>query len=183
MNREQKQQEIEALKEKLTKAEAIIFVDYQGLAVSELDQFKKEMRNKGGYSKVVKNTLINLAARDAFKDNNEDDVEKLCSLFHGPSMLVASDTEIVAPAKVVAGFAKEHETFSVKGGWIDGGFVDAGQIEELSKMPSREETLSKLLSLLNAPATKVVQLLQAPASQFVRLLSAYKTKLEEKENG
>ena len=92
-------------------------------------------------------------------------------------MLIWSD-DPVGSTKVVADFAKNNQSFTVKGAWVDGTFVDDKGVVALSKMPGKEETLSMLLNLILTPATQLVRLINAPGTQVVRALEAYRKKLE-----
>ncbi|MCB9029799.1 MAG: 50S ribosomal protein L10 [Deltaproteobacteria bacterium] len=179
MNKAAKQDEIELLKQRLSTAQIAVFADFNGLTVEQITNLRAKLREAGASAKVVKNTLTRIAAADVFKENEAADLEKLIGLLEGPNMLTFSAEDVVGPAKVLTKFAKENEKLEIKGGWCDGKFIDSKDVDALSKMPSKEETLAKLLALLNTPATKVVQLLQAPASQLVRTLAAYRDKLEK----
>ena len=102
-------------------------------------------------------------------------------MFLGPTAVIWAEEDPVTPAKALSEFAKEHENFKLKGAVVDGSLVDGSGIEALAKMPSKEQLLSKLLALMNAPATQLLRTIQAPSAQFARLLGAWKTELESKE--
>jgi large subunit ribosomal protein L10 len=122
-----------------------------------------------------------ISARKAFAAASAAELERFVAMFTGPSLLVVSQTDPVSPAKIMADFVKESkDVLSIKGGWIDGACLDSGGVESLAKMPGKQETLAKLLSLLLAPATQFVRLLQAPGRQVVQVLDAQRGKLEEK---
>ena len=102
------------------------------------------------------------------------------SLAPSPTAIVWAKTDPVAPAKVLKDFGKDRENFSVKGGVVDGSVVSASDVKQLADLPSKEQLLSKLLALINAPATQLLRTINAPAQQFVSLLNAWKDKLGEK---
>lgn len=179
MDRADKQKEVETLSSKLLAAPITICADYRGLTASEITELRQELTSVGSEGKVVKNTLARLTIDQVLKEAEAAEVEKLRELFNGPSMIIfAGEDQAVASAKVVANFKKGNEKFELKGGWFEGAFMDDKGLETLSKMPSKEELLSKLLSVIMAPATKVVQLLNAPATKLVGTLDAYKNTLD-----
>ncbi len=178
MNKQEKQEEVTLLRDRFSKSQISVLADYKGLTVADMTKLRRELRKVKATARVTKNSLAKLVIKEVYKDDSPADVEKLANLLVGPSMLTFSETDIVGPAKILTKFAKENGKLQIKGAWFDGAFLDTKGVEELSNLPSREETLSKLLRLLSAPATQVVRLLQAPGSQMVRLLGAYKAKLE-----
>lgn len=175
MDRIQKQEEIENVSQRLARAQLALCADYRGLTVSQVTTLRRNLKNAGATARVVKNKL---ARRSAEASINGADKEQFLEVFKGPSFVVFADIDPVAPAKVLAEFAKTNNKFSIKGAWVDGKFLDVSQVEALSKMPGKQELLAQLLSLINAPATRLVGLLQAPGSQMVRLLEAQRKNLE-----
>jgi large subunit ribosomal protein L10 len=179
MERAEKQAEVESLSGRLEQARIALTADYRGLTVAEITELRKQLRETGSVGRVVKNTLAKISAQKVFGESEGEDLQKFLDVFEGPSMLVTSEEDAVSPTKVLTKFAKEHEALTLKGGWFDGGFIDDKGLEELSKLPSREELLAKLLSVISAPATQVVQLMQAPGSQLVRTLEAHRANIEK----
>lgn len=174
MNLQEKQTELDLLTEAFQKTPAVFLVGYQGCKCSELTQLRRKLRSTGAKFRVVKNTLAKRAAKGT-------SAEKLEELFTGPTGVVWTDRDSVAPAKLVTEFAKGVENFKIKGGVVEGSVVKVSDIEALAKMPSREEILAKLLALINAPASRLLQTINAPASALVRLLGAWKGELEKKQ--
>jgi len=154
-------------------AGASFLVSYQGTKTEDLTKLRRSLRPSGAKLRIVKNTL----AKKALKGTAG---EKLEDLLAGPVAVIWAKTDPVGPAKILAEFTKTVETFQVKGGVVDGQVVNAKAVAELAKLPSKEELLSKLLALINAPATKLLQTINAPASQLVGVLGAWQRKLEEK---
>jgi len=180
MNKQEKIEELNLLRDKFSNSQLAILTKYEGLTVAQITKLRRELRGASASARVTKNTLAKIAIKEVYKEKNQSEVEKLTKLFDGANLVAFAGKDPVSPAKVVTKFAKDNQKLEIKGAWLDGQFLDKAGVEQLSKLPSREETLAKLLSLLNAPATKVVQLLQAPSAQVVRLLAAYKDKLEKK---
>ncbi|MCI5064928.1 50S ribosomal protein L10 [bacterium] len=179
MEKAKKIQEVDSLVEAFNSSIVALCADYRGLTVEQITNLRSGLKEQGAFGKVVKNTLAKISVDKAHAEGDADEVQKFASLFQGPSLVVFSKDDPVAPAKVLAKFAKEHEELEIKGGFFEGKFLDVDGVKNLSSMPSRDELYSKLLNVISAPATKVVQLLQAPGTQFARLLGAYQAKLED----
>ena len=113
----------------------------------------------------MKNTLLSRAADAAGK-------EGLKTVLEGTSALALCNDDYVAAARILCGFAKEHENFKVKVGFTDGQILDAASVEELSTLPSREELVAKALGGLNAPITGFVHVLNANLRGLVCALNA-----------
>lgn len=177
MDRAQKTDEIKTLTSWFTDSQVAICADYRGMTVAQLSAFRRDIRAVGGKTRVVKNTLARLSAREALKGRTPSAVEQFVAELKGPTLVVYSFSDPVAPTKVIAKTAKDVEAFTVKGAFLDGQFLDGQGVDELSKMPGREEVLSQLLRLINTPATMMVRLFAAPATQVVRVVDAYREKL------
>jgi len=181
MDRAEKQQEVQNLEGKFAKAAIAICADARGLTVAQVTTLRKRLFEKGVKARVVKNTLARLAVKSANKDvaaANQPQLEKFVDTLAGPSFIIFSDSDVVAPAKVAFDFGKDNEKFQIKGAWFEEKFLDKSGVEELSKMPSREETLAKLLALINTPATQLLRLMKEPGTQVARVIGAQKDKLE-----
>ena len=174
MNLQQKEQIVGQVGERFQESGAAFVVDYQGCSCSALTGLRNELRPTGSKFAVVKNTLVKRAISGT-------DVDELSKVLEGPTAVVWAGEDPVAPAKVLAKFAKDQESFSIKAGIVEGKVVDAAQVAQLATMPSREELYAKLLALMNAPATQLVQMLNAPASSLARLLGAWKSELEKQQ--
>ena len=179
MKREEKQAIIESLNQRFAAAQVAYCADYRGLTVSQITNLRRQLRKAGVQSVVVKNTLARISAKKMLKDASGADVEKFLGLMAGPNFIVFGKEDPVGPAKVITQFGKENDKFQVKGGWFEGAFVDKQGVGTLATMPSREETLAKLLALISAPATQLARVIQAPGAQLARLLEAYRQKLEK----
>lgn len=178
MERAEKQSELETLDRNFKGAQIAICAHYQGLTVSQITSLRKKLHSSGVSGKVVKNTLASISAKRTLKDGGEEQLQKFLELFSGPSFLVFAENDPVTPAKLLTEFGKENTAFKVKGAWFENSFLDVGAVDTLSKLPSREENLAKLLALLNTPATQLLRLMQEPAARIARLLGAFKDKLE-----
>lgn len=161
---EQKKAVISEVSEAIESAQAGVLAEYRGLTVAQLTALRKEARNSGVWIKVVKN---NLAKRVI----SGSDFECLSEHFVGPVIFSASE-DPVAVAKVMSKFAKDHDRFKITVGAMNGSLMDQSMIENLSKLPGRDELLAKLMGTMNAPAQKLVSTLNEVPTKFARALTA-----------
>ena len=150
----EKKQAVAELVEKLKNAATGIIVDYRGLSVAADTDLRKQLREAGVEYKVIKNTLCKFAVKEA-------DLADLDPVFNGPTAIAMSTDDPVAPAKILADFAKKNEALEIKSGFMDGTVLSIDEIKSLAATPSREVLLATILSSLNAPASKLVRTLQA----------------------
>lgn len=165
MSREQKKDEVVELNERFKSDEIVVVAHYSGLTMKELTNLRGELRKNGAHFKVTKNTLAKLAIKGT-------KFEKMDALFKGPTG-IASSKDPVAAAKIAQQFAKTNKNFIIIGGALGENLLDASGVEALAKLPSLDELRSKLVGLLQAPATKLAGLLQAPARDLVGVTKAY----------
>ncbi len=150
---EQKKAAVADLTEKIKGATAGVIVDYRGLTVEEDTNLRVKLREAGVYYKVVKNTLTRFAA-------NEVGYTELDPVLNGPTALALSD-DPVAPAKVLAEFAKRNPNLEIKAGFLDGSVISIEEINKLAATPSRDTLIAKIMGSLNAPVSNLVRTLQA----------------------
>lgn len=173
MNAQEKEQTISELGERFARANAAYVVGFEGCSCADLTGLRRELRGSGARFAVVKNTLARRAVATTTAAG-------LSEHFRGAVGVVWSDEDPVTPAKVLTNFAKAQEKLVIKAGVVDGAVVDASGVENIASMPSKEELLSKLLALINAPATRLLQTIQAPGSQLVRLLEAWRVEVKKR---
>lgn len=173
MTREEKEKEVAWLREQFQSVTALFLVDFQGLTVAEMGVLRSELRKNGAGFKVLKNTLARLAYKDTDVAVVGDDVV-------GPraGVWTHTDDNVPAMAKVLVDFAKTHPKFELKRGMLKGKLVDPTQVETLSKLPSREELLAKLLGTMMAPVSAFVNTLAAVPRSFLTVLKA----IEDQKN-
>ena len=179
MERSEKHAEVELLNDSFKSSQIAFCADYRGLTVAKITALRRELNKANARARVVKNTLVTLAAKKAFSDAQGPELERFLKVFEGPSFVVLADGDPIAPAKVLAKFAKDNDKLSIKGAWFEGAFVDKAGVVSLSTMPGREETFAKLLSLMMAPATQLVRLIKEPSAQLVRTIEAHRVNLEK----
>ncbi len=151
---EEKKQIVASMSEQFKTAVSGVFVDYCGLSVEEDTQLRNKLREAGVEYKVIKNTLARFAAKEVGFD-------ELDPILNGPTSLALSMTDEVAPAKVIAEFAKTHEQLEIKAGFLDGKVLALDEVKTLAATPNRETLLAKLLGSLNAPISNLARTLQA----------------------
>lgn len=155
---ELKQPIVQAISEDIQGAQSIVLVDYRGLTVEEDTKLRKELREAGITYKVYKNTLM----KRAFEGT---EFSGLGEYLEGPSAIAISTEDATAPARIICNFAKEAKALEVKAGVVEGTVYDADAVVELSKIPSREELLSKLLGSIQSPITNFARVINQIAEQ------------------
>ena len=155
---ELKQPVVQAIAEDVKGAQSVVLVDYRGLTVAQDTAMRKELREAGVIYKVCKNTMM----RRAFEGT---EFAGLDEYLEGPSAIAISKDDATAPARIICKFAKEAKALEVKAGVVEGNVYDANGIVELSKVPSRDELLSKLLGSLQSPITNLARVLNQIAEQ------------------
>lgn len=151
-----KQEEVTVVANELKSAASVVVVDYLGLTVEEATSLRKQLRDSGVQMKVVKNTILRRAVVEA-------GIEGLESTFVGPTAIVFSENEAIAPAKVISEFAKKAEELEIKGGMIEGKVVTKEEVKALASLPDRDGLLSMLLSVLQAPVRNTALAIKAVA--------------------
>jgi large subunit ribosomal protein L10 len=161
------------LRELLGNTPTFFLVNYQGLSAGELTALRQRVRDAGGRMLVAKNTLINLVVK-------EQGVAGFDALT-GPTALVLVGDDPVAPAKVLADFAKDHakDLPEAKGGVLEGAVIDAAALLRIAKLPPRERLQSELVGLLLAPLQGLVGTLSGAPRKLVSVLNNYSDKLKE----
>ncbi len=167
LNISQKKEQVERLAKELSESEIAILVDYKGLDVLKMTDLRSQLRNEGVTIEVVKNTLLNRASEGT-------DAALLKDFYKGPNAIVLSKDDPVAPAKILAKFAKDNEKLEIKAAALSGKLLSLDEIKQLAKMPSREELLGQLVYTLNAVPTNFVNVLSGVPRAFVNVLNAIK---------
>ncbi len=174
MNRTEKQQLIDNLHTEFGASPHAILVDFRGLSVPAVTEFRRRVRRAGSSYRVVKNTLALRAIKDT-------PLEGLAPKFENATGIAYTGHDPVLLAKTLVDFAKEHPQLVVKGAVVSGNqMLDAAGVKALSAMPSLPELRARFLGLLQAPASQLVRLLSTPAQQLARVLKAHQEEQEGK---
>ncbi len=155
---ELKQPIVQAIVNDVEGAQSIVLVDYRGLTVAQDTALRKELREAGVVYKVCKNTMM----KRAFEGT---ELAALDEHLEGPSAIAISKDDATAPARILCKFAKDAKALELKAGVVEGTLYDNNALLELSKVPSREELLSKLLGSLQSPITNLARVLNQIAEQ------------------
>ncbi len=162
----EKQQIVGQLAERMKTAASGVLVDYKGISVADDTKLRAELRKSGVEYTVVKNTLMTLAAR-------EIGFESLEPVLKGTTALATSETDLVAPAKILNEFAKKSNgKFKIKKGFVEGNIVGSEQISALAELPPKEVLVAQVLGGLNAPITGFVTVLNGTIRGLAIALNA-----------
>jgi large subunit ribosomal protein L10 len=146
-------------------AQSAVAAEYRGLTVAEMTKFRMAARQAGVYVRVVKNTL----ARRAIEGTS---FECMKGSLKGPLVLAFSREDPGAAARVVKGFAKEHEKLVTVALSIGGELYPASDIDRLASLPTLTDARTMFVRVLNAPLTQLVRTLAEPAAMLARTLKA-----------
>lgn len=170
-SQEEKTQRVREVQEKFKAAKVAIVTEYRGLTVAQMTRLRREIRQASGEYQVIKNTM----ARRALKDTAYDSLDRL---LEGPNGWVFGYEDPVTLSKTLVKFIEENEKLTIKGGLLEGEFMDQAKVKVLAKMPSRPELQAKLLALMQAPAVQLLRLIQEPGARMVRLLETLRKQKE-----
>lgn len=151
---EMKKAVVAEIKEKLVAAKSVVLIDYRGLTVAEVTELRNQCRKAGVEYAVLKNTMVNLAAKEA-------GIEGLDEFLKGPTAVAFGMEDAVAPAKVLTEFIKKTKKTEVKCGLLDGQILDAAGVEALAAIPSREVLIAKIMGSMMSAVSKFVYVVEA----------------------
>ncbi len=173
MKKEKKAEVVKEMHEKLLRSEGVFLVDFKGLTVSEIMQVRAGVKEVEGELKVVKNTLLKIA----LEDTQYGSIEQFLT---GNNAIVFSYGDPVAVAKQLVKSGEDFEHLTVKGGLIPGGEVfDRKGVEQLSKLPGKDELVGKLLYLFNYPVQGLVNVTSGLLRNFVVVIDQIRDKKEK----
>ncbi len=152
------------IKDLIEAAKGVLFADYRGLTVEQITQLRVRLGEQASVFRVVRNNY----ARRAFGDLG---VESTGECFVGPTAFALVQKDSGPAAKVLFEYAKTT-TLQIKGGYVDGRMMDAGQVEALSRLPGRDELVAKLMGTMKAPVSNLVYVLNGVMQKLLRTLTA-----------
>ena len=150
-----KEQTVAEITEKFQNSGSAVVVEYRGLSVAEVTELRRNLRAEGVEYKVYKNTLSTRAAEAA-------GFNELTASLTGPNA-IAFGEDAVAPARVLAKFAKNHDKLVIKAGIVEGSVLDAAAVGEIAKLPNRDGMISMLLGCFQAPVRNFACVIKAVA--------------------
>jgi len=165
LNLDQKKAVVAEVAEVAANAHSAIAAEYIGLTVEDMTNLRVKARENNVYLRVVKNTL----ARRAFEGT---DYECMSDGMVGPLVLAFSQEDPGSAARVISDFAKENDKLVAKLVSIGGELLEAGDIKRLASMPTKDQAISMLMSVMNAPVEKLARTLNEVPSKLVRVIAA-----------
>ncbi len=172
MNRAEKAEVVSALKAQADGASIAVVTDFKGLSVEEMTNLRVKLRENAVHYQVVKNTLARIAFTDTSHEILNEKLKENCAVALG------QDDPILV-AKALVDYTKENKKFSIRFGSLEGKYLDAESLTDLSKLPGKEELLAKTLGTMNAVPTNFVGLFANILRGVLNALNAIK---EQKES-
>lgn len=163
---------IEQTREKYARSRGVLFTEYRGLKVKELQTLRKQLVEKGGELQVVKNTLFKIAA-------GEDGAKIPDNLSSGPTAVTFLYDNEADCAKALLDFAKTHKNLVIKGGLVSGRALDEKQVEALSTLPPKDVLIAQVIGAIAAPLTELVGVVEAIYADPIRTVYAVADKANE----
>ena len=165
LNLTQKQEVVAELSEVAGKAHSLVAAEYAGLTVSQLTDMRKKARESGVFLKVAKNTLVSRAVANT-------DYAVISDELTGPLLYAFSQEDPGAAGRLIKEFAKSNDKLKPRLVSLGGQLYPGSHVEVLASLPTRDQALSMLLSVMSQPATMLVRLLSEPAAQVTRVVNA-----------
>lgn len=166
--KEQKKEIVKQFTSELEKAKSLVFVDYYGLNVGDINDFRNVLKQGGCKYMVAKKTLLKRSFDNAgFKGIDLDAMDG------GLGVIFGYDDEM-APAKIVFQFIKKHKQMKIQGGIFNVEFIDANTVKTLASLPSEQELLAQVIGVMMAPISNFVSVLNGNIRGLVQILSAIK---------
>ncbi|SEO74219.1 LSU ribosomal protein L10P [Salinihabitans flavidus] len=170
MDRAQKEKVVEELGQIFESSGVVVVAHYAGLTVADMQNLRAKARDAGSAVRVAKNRLAKIALEGK-------PCASIADLLSGMTVLTYSE-DPVAAARVAEDFAKENKKFEILGGAMGESVLDRAGVEDVSKMPSRDELLAQIAGMLGAPASNIAGAIGAPASNIAGILSTIEDKTE-----
>ncbi len=165
MPKPKKVETVASVRAKLASAKSIVVTDYRGLTVAEMTDLRNKLRAENVEYRIIKNRLAKLALKESGMDTLDEYLK-------GTTAIAFGLKDPVSPAKVLAEFAKTNEKLKLIGGLMDGARLDKSGIESLSKLPSRDVLLSRMLGSLTSPIQKLAYGLHQTVAKVVYAFDA-----------
>lgn len=167
LNLELKKNLVKEVSDVLSQAETVLTADYRGLTSNELNEFRKLSRQSDIYIKVVKNNMLKMALKDS-------EFSTLGEKIIGPQILAVSKNDLGEFAKLIKKFVDDHENITIKSLSYKGNELDVSEVKKLASLPSYDEAISMLMSVMQAPIQKLLATMNAVPTKVVRTFEAIK---------
>jgi len=166
ITRKEKEELVSQIKETIQNSKSIVFTDYRGLNVEEMTELRADLRQKGITLKVMKQTLLEIAAREAGANIDMTQIKN-------HPVAIAFGADEVEPAKAIYEYSKKNDKLEMVGGAINGKVATIEEIKALAMMPSREEMYGRIVGSLASPLRGIANVLQGNLRGLVSVLAQY----------
>jgi large subunit ribosomal protein L10 len=160
-----KKETVKEINQLFNQSQVLIFTDYRGLRVSDLNNLRRQLRDKGVEYHISKNTLTTLAAKRA-------GVTEMANLLDGPTAIAFVGDDIPGAAKVLQDFVRTSRILTIRGGLAGKTVLNAEQVSDLTKILPREQYIAKIMGSLNMPVTSLVSVLANTIRGFMNVMNA-----------
>lgn len=172
MATKKKKETVKELNQLFTNSQVLIFTDYRGLKVSDITNLRRTLREKGVEFHVAKNTLAELAA-------TRTGMEGMVPMLDGPTAIAFVGDDIPGAAKALTDFVRTSKILQIRGGLMGNKTISADEVNDLTKILTKEQYISQLLGSMKAPIQSFANVLNAPIQNFVNVLNATLDKMKE----
>lgn len=172
ISRQKKKSLIEQYKEQIEQSSAIVFTDYRGTTVPQIQSLRTKLQENDTAYLVIKNTLFGVALQEAGRTPPEE-------LLAGPNAVALVGEDIGKGVTALKDWIKAERIVEIKGALLENEVLDAVRAESLSDLPTKEQVLASVLGVLNAPASNLARMLNAPTASLVRVINAHVQQQQE----
>lgn len=172
ISRNEKAKLIEEYRELVRNSGAIIFTNYRGTKVKQINSLRSRLKETGASYVVAKNTLLRIALEQESRVAPQE-------LLAGPNGIVFAGEDVAKSAKALNDWIKEAKIVEISGAILENSVLDGAQAAKLSDLPTREQVLAAILGTINAPAQSLVSVINAPLASLVRVINAHVEKQKE----
>jgi large subunit ribosomal protein L10 len=174
ISRERKENLVAEYKDQLSNSQGMVLAHYTALTVAQMQDLRRQAREKQGQVFVVKNTLLDLALQEMDTDPPE-------GLLVGPTLVAFCHEDVPPLAALFRDFSKdleEADNFVIRGALLEGNFISSEEALAIADLPTREELMAQVLRTINAPATQIAGVVASGIRQVMNVVQAYVDKLE-----
>jgi large subunit ribosomal protein L10 len=166
---------VERYKDHLTESTAVVFTNYKGASVVQVNALRAKLKQTGATYMVVKNGLLGIAFDQAGRSRPDN-------LLVGPNAVAFMGEDIGKGVTALKDWIRDAKIMEITGAVVEATVLDGKQAESLADLPTKEQTLAAILGTIQAPAATLVRMINAPASSLVRVINAYVEKRQETES-
>ena len=174
ITREKKEELVARYKEQVVKSPAIVFTRYQGASVAQVQALRAKLQEHGTTYMVVKNTLLGIALEQSGRVKPEE-------LLAGANAVAFIGEDIGKSVTALKDWIRDAKIMEISGALLEASILNGEQAQSLSDLPTKEQTLAKILGTINAPASSLVRVISAPSASLVRVINAHVEKQKEAE--